>query len=619
MVLSVNIPLKPSEEAVVKFLLGLVFGSKKTQGTQSNRRECLRHDVFGASQLIRAILKKDKKNRKSWIVVCNLVYGNTIVLKQQVARLLYDAIRAKDMVTLSNYITEEEERKRKTRELIEEAIRDEKTPKKKRRSKAMERDDDYLITTPMPAMQALKQNITMADVVSSAHKVDNPWTGDELAPVTDEQYDMLYNMLEDSDGRLSFTNRTFIDRYSSNTAPENVLNVGMDMELDRPTYDNIQELYNTPRKENQIESVRDRFNENTDILRFGLIPILSNEGQKISLDEEMESARHRAIDTDLQIDSSQPRMEVPRLASEQISLLSDAQVVIPKKQRASRTPAKNQKDSEEQDVVGHMISLKSMHRMMEDFSSLHYSDTKHFLQKPKKFMSVKQLLDLVPFFLRENCDTKLWTVFDGKPKRHEKDSRSNVSNESMVSEPPSKRSRRSDYENLNLEPIDLSQMKVMMTPLKEKTPASSPIHRSELEPLAEVETARRMQEEFNYDDVIRNPISPRFNEQLSENMDNSVTPRQITDGSHRLGSDDRSAAVIRENLLAECQKAAPYTFSLESVFRPNVSRREAARTFYVTLELLKERELVVMQREPFDTIELQVEHEDSDDIATVEA
>uniref|UniRef100_A0A8R1J3R6 Uncharacterized protein n=1 Tax=Caenorhabditis japonica TaxID=281687 RepID=A0A8R1J3R6_CAEJA len=47
MVLSINIPLKASDEAIVKFLLGLVFSQKK-QNAVGSRRECLNHDVQAA-------------------------------------------------------------------------------------------------------------------------------------------------------------------------------------------------------------------------------------------------------------------------------------------------------------------------------------------------------------------------------------------------------------------------------------------------------------------------------------------------------------------------------------------------------------------------------------------
>ncbi|CCD61223.1 LEM-like domain-containing protein [Caenorhabditis elegans] len=51
MVLSIDVPLKASEEATVKFLLEIAFGSQKKLNLQSTR-QCLSHDVFQMPRVV---------------------------------------------------------------------------------------------------------------------------------------------------------------------------------------------------------------------------------------------------------------------------------------------------------------------------------------------------------------------------------------------------------------------------------------------------------------------------------------------------------------------------------------------------------------------------------------
>ncbi|KAF1766300.1 hypothetical protein GCK72_006256 [Caenorhabditis remanei] len=376
MVISFDVPLRASDEAVVKFLLGIVFGSQKKRNSSS--RECLRHDVNGACKIITWILQNHQK--RSFTVACNLIYGNTLVLSQQVARLLLDAVRAREVVAFTSYLAEEEERRKKTFEQMQSGFEDDfTTPKKKRRSKAVA-EDDYLLASPTPISIALKQNITMPDVFAMQRE-DDICVEDDLVPPTMEQFEMLYGML-DSENRNTTLDLTFLDRCASSSNARNPLDIAFDassqpnpidselqrptddFEFQRPTDEFISSQQRTPNKNDRTqEEIFDPAPELADILLYGRLPLLNEGGQRRSMEDEMEDARHHGISAEMDV-PLQP-MEVPRMISEPI-LLDPLDIdTFPRAPRPPRSAQKNQtaisseSDAAQDEGIRHKIPLAS--------------------------------------------------------------------------------------------------------------------------------------------------------------------------------------------------------------------------------------------------------------------
>lgn len=631
MVQSIDLPLKASDEAIVNFLLKVVFAPKK--GPQLSQRACLQHDVYGACKLISWIMQKDRRSPRSLTVACNLVYGNTIVLSQQVARLLLDATRAREIVAFTSYLAEEEERKRRTREQMGIGLDDDSTtPKKKRRSKAAD-VDDYLLVPSTPINMALRQNITMADALATPRD-DNILIEDDLAPPTEEQYELLYGMLN-SDNPNNSIDVTFMDRFSSsNNRREDVHNETLDFrrtrmddfEFERQTNEVIRTQQETPMKNNYTMPQDDEIFEPhaalADILRYGRLPLLEQGENVRSMEQEMDDARHRGIHAEF--GTPMHRFEVPHIPSH-ISLDDDVIIppisVTPRAPHVSRKLAQatfnisNATDNTSLDQNKFRISLKEMNNMMEDYSSLHYDNASSLRMKLKKPMPLAELLGTVPYFMRKHCNDVLGEQFPTRSIRFDPSIKPNVS----VSD--DKESDEEEEETLripaaplrhnfdDLEPINLSQLKFMETPLREHSPISSP---------------RRPQYEF--DDVMLE--QPRHEEPL---MDNPISPLKYQDdqllddpfncartfGSVFTGSnaEDKSSTTIREELLSECEKMSPYSFQLDYMMEVDrTSRREAARTFYVALELLKERSIKATQVTPYGPIDLIIAGNDLDDL-----
>ncbi|CAB01150.2 Rad21/Rec8-like protein C-terminal eukaryotic domain-containing protein [Caenorhabditis elegans] len=599
MVISIDVPLKASEEATVKFLLGIVFGSHKKLGLQSNRRECFRHDVLQASKLIQWILSNERKNRRSLSIACNLVYGNTIVLSTQVARLLQDAIRAREIVAFTSYLAEEDERKRKTREQMEGD--NSKTPKKKRRTMVEE-----FPLTPTPISVALKQNITMPDVLS-LHKNDQINVEDDLAAPTMEQLEMMYGMLE-SENRNTAIDLTFIDRYSSNDCRQNVHNLNLETDFQRPSDDFIRSQLMTPTKSIPQEEEFQPATHLKEMLLFRQLPITLDETERRrSMEEEMEEARNSGINTEF---IPPQQMDVPRLVSENMDL--DDEVSIPiriPKVPLSATKKQTSENEGAEEGINYKIPLREMHHIMEDYSSLHFKDPEPLYRKTSKVMNLKELLNPIPYFLRKGCNTDMWDLFKVKTRKFDSTIGHDVSDtEEEDEDEETERRNRLKAELEPLETIDLSQMKFMTTPLKDKSPILTPVHRpEEIEFREELELPRFEQ----FEPMNVNPISPKMEEPaLFEDNWNSK-PTWSNTSSENIAD----ALTIRGNIIRQLDDKSPFEVTLDSMIPvAATSRREAARTFYTVLELLKERKIKATQRAPYENIDLLLSTDDSEDI-----
>uniref|UniRef100_A0A1I7T7D9 SNF-related serine/threonine-protein kinase n=1 Tax=Caenorhabditis tropicalis TaxID=1561998 RepID=A0A1I7T7D9_9PELO len=313
----------------------VVFAPRK-MSTDANRRECLRHDVRGACRLIKWIAREDRANTKSLTVASNLVYGNTIVLSHQVARLFRDALRAKGVVAFSSFEDEEEDRRRRTREQMMGFDEESKTPTKRKRKSKAGVDDSLLVAVPgTPISTALRQTITMPDVFAVSRNDDIAVCDDLITP-TNEDYEMFYGMLRSEDPEMEIPDYTFIDRLSQPNH-ENVMNETMDFQ--RPSGDFIQNQMETPRKSRPrpIDDLDDLEQLEphpglADILLYGRLPLLETERRRTSLEDEMESARAQGHDFE-----TPQRLEPPRLPSERMELETD--LVIPRStRRMPKTP-----------------------------------------------------------------------------------------------------------------------------------------------------------------------------------------------------------------------------------------------------------------------------------------
>ncbi|EGT35477.1 hypothetical protein CAEBREN_25861 [Caenorhabditis brenneri] len=576
MVQSVDLPLKASDEAIVNFLLKVVFAPKKS--LQLTRRAFLQHDVYEACKLITWIVQKDRRNPRSLSVACNLVYGNTIVLSHQVARLLIDAVRAREIVAFTSYLAEEEERRRRTREQMEiDLDTDYTTPKKKRKSKAAE--DEYLITPQTPISTALKQNITMPDAFATP-RIDF-MIEDDLMPPTEEAYAMLYGPMNSENPNNDF-DLTFMDRFSSShIRREDVHNETLefvktrldDFEFERSSNELIGTLHETPVKNNytmiQDDEIFEPHPALADVLRHARLPLFGEQEERRSMEQEMNDARLRGID---EILPEQNKFRIP---------------------------------------------LKEMNNMMENYSSLHYDHPSAFRPKRKKPMPLAELLNTVPYCLRKNCNKELAEQFPKRATRFDPTIRPNVSSdEEEEEEEENLRNSAAPQQNFDdLEPINLSQLKFKETPLKVQSPIASPLRAQfDFEDL-QMEQPRRQEEP-----PLENPISPvkyQDDQFLDDPYNYARSFGTVYTGSN---SEDKTADTIRENLFMECEKVSPFSYQLDLMVDINkTTRREAARTFYVALELLKERAIKASQITPYGPIDLTIAAHDSEDLEELAA
>lgn len=95
--------------------------------------------------------------------------------------------------------------------------------------------------------------------VASIQKDTSPFLEDDLEPVTEQQLEMLYGLLDPSDRPSSFVRkrntekeRTFIERFSSDEDRRKSLFVDVDFEMHRQSHDQVFEQYQTPRKSSPV-------------------------------------------------------------------------------------------------------------------------------------------------------------------------------------------------------------------------------------------------------------------------------------------------------------------------------------------------------------------------------
>ncbi|CAO4360256.1 unnamed protein product [Caenorhabditis nigoni] len=649
MVLAVDIPLRPPERAVLEFLLSVVFGPQRKLSTYTSRRSCQRHDVAAASRIIRLYLDRGRR-KNGFTDACHLVYGNTIVLSTQVARLLRDATRAKELLSYSSYLAEEEERRRRTREQMENGLIDNsKTPKKKRRSDGAD-EDEFAMKSPVSV--ALKQDITMRDVLGTP-QIQNIEIDDDLAPATVDDLALLYGFLGSEATQID---KTFIDQQSSSAA-KNREELIQDFDFDapppppRPTFappidddfefqrlsdEMIQQSHQTPvKKRRSGERTFEPGPHLAEVLLYGRLPLVD---ERRSMEDEMEDARQHGINNDNQ-DIPSALVDVPRLPS-QISLDDIPFPSRPPRRTPFKTPQNTRKarfdvyngevDPTQADNNRFRIPLREIHRMMEDFSSLHYEDGKMLRVKPAAKSTVKELLKPVPYFIKDRRNADTWDVLDvGYKKPNSNISGNDVSDDEDETEPSSGSRRPKKYKNL--EPIDLSNLNFSMTPLK--SPRMSP-----LRPAVDMEDLERPRDytdvppEFDFprpEDVHHVPGDVPEEIEFPRREDNGSNITKIYDDV-MLDEDpfpafktfeppsagDKPAAAIREELLRQCEEESPYPIQLDSMTPvATTSRREAARTFYAVLDLLKNRRIEVTQVSPFGQIDVQISAEGSEDLS----
>ncbi|UMM10122.1 hypothetical protein L5515_000037 [Caenorhabditis briggsae] len=656
MVLALDIPLRPPERAVLEFLLGVVFGPQRNLSTYTSRRSCQRHDVAAASHIIRLYL--DRGRRKSGFTdACHLVYGNTIVLSTQVARLLRDAIRAKELLSYSSYLAEEEERRRRTREQMENGLIDNsKTPKKKKRSNGAD-EDEFAMKSPVSV--ALKKDITMRDVLGTP-QIQNIEIDDDLAPATVDDLALLYGFLG---SEATQVDKTFIDQQSSSAAKnrEELIQdfdfdvppppprqsfappIDDDFEFQRLSDEMIQQSHQTPvKKRRSGERTFEPGPHLAEVLLYGRLPLVD---ERRSMEDEMEDARNHGINND-NLDVPSALVDVPRLPS-QISLDDIPFPSRPPQRTPFRTPQSTRKakfdvyngevDPTQADNNRFRIPLREMNRMMEDFSSLHYEDGKMLRVKPAAKSAVKELFRSVPYFIKDRRNADTWDVLDvGYKKPNSSISGNTVSEDEDEIESSSGFRRPKQYKNL--EPIDLSNLKVSMMPLKETSPVMSPLRPVvdgiDMEDLERPRDHNDVPPEFDFprpEDVHREPGEVPEEIEFPRREDNGSNITKIYDDA-MLDEDpfptsktfeppsagDKSAATIREELLRQCEEESPYPIQLDSMTPiETTSRREAARTFYVVLELIKNRRIEVTQVSPFGQIDVQLSAEDFEDLAVL--
>ncbi|EGT35446.1 hypothetical protein CAEBREN_15567 [Caenorhabditis brenneri] len=586
-----------------------------------------------ACKLITWIVQKDRRNPRSLSVACNLVYGNTIVLSHQVARLLIDAVRAREIVAFTSYLAEEEERRRRTREQMEiDLDTDYTTPKKKRKSKAAE--DDYLITPQTPISTALKQNITMPDAFATP-RIDF-MIEDDLMPPTEEAYAMLYGPMNSENPNNDF-DLTFMDRFSSShIRREDVHNETLDFvktrlddfEFERPSNELIGTLHETPVKNNytmiQDDEIFEPHPALADVLRHARLPLFGEQEERRSMEQEMNDARLRGIHAEFDVPTN---LDVPHIPSH-ISL--DEDVLIPPVQSTPKTPRtprrlgptpfrnRNLEDEILPEQNKFRIPLKEMNNMMENYSSLHYDHPSAFRPKRKKPMPLAELLNTVPYSLRKNCNKELAEQFPKRATRFDPTIRPNVSSDEEEEEEEEENLRNSAAPQQNfddLEPINLSQLKFKETPLKVQSPIASPLRAQfDFEDL-QMEQPRRQEEP-----PLENPISPvkyQDDQFLDDPYNYARSFGTVYTGS---SSEDKTADTIRENLFMECEKVSPFSYQLDLMVDINkTTRREAARTFYVALELPKERAIKASQITPYGPIDLTIAAHDSEDLEELAA
>ncbi|NP_001317850.1 Rad21/Rec8-like protein C-terminal eukaryotic domain-containing protein [Caenorhabditis elegans] len=382
----------------------------------------------------------------------------------------------------------------------------------------------------------------------------------------------------------------------------------METDFQRPSDDFIRSQLMTPTKSiPQEEEVFQPATHLKDVLRFAHLPIALDETERRrSMDEEMEEARNSGINTEF---LTPQQMNVPRIASEILEL--DDEVLIPRTiPKAPHSATKNQMAENEgaEEGINYKIPLRDMHHLMEDYSSLHFKDVEPLCRKTSKVMNLKDLLNPIPYYLRKGCNTDMWDLFKVKTRKFDSTiGRHDVSDTEDEDEEAERRNRREAEREL-LETIDLSQMKFMATPLKEKSPIMTPAHRpEEIEFREELEVPRLEQ----FEPMNVNPISPRMDEPalLEENWNSKPT------WSNPISENIADALTIRANIIHKLNSECPYEVTLDSIIPlAATSRREAARTFYTVLELLKEREIKAIQRDPYGNIDLLLSTDDIEDI-----
>lgn len=689
MVLSHDITLKPSERAVLEFLLGVVFGPQRKLSTFTSRRECLRHDVKAASEIIRAYLEKAKKKR-GFTDACHLVYGNTIVLAQQVARLLCDATRAREVLSYTFYLAEEEERRRRTREQMEKGIVDETPRKKKRRSKE---NEGFVLESPMTAHTADRQLITMRDVFA-VRMEDNILPEDDLVPPTSEDFGMLYGLMGSE--AVPSIDTSFLDRQITSSARRNLQNeiatiddfdeppvrtpsnpaivpqnlFEDDFEYQQPRYEDIRPPVVEVARQEEPEELFDAAPHLSHLLLYGRMPLLEEGQQRRSMEDEMDDAREQAINAD---PPSQPPPDAfPRVSTtsthfsmEEISPEDVYRQVgtprVPRTPQTPRTPRPNMynytgNDSLLDAQTRFRIPLTAMHRMMENFSSLHYENgTTHLVKKQQK-VTLKELMRPLPYVLQKGCHEDLLDIFNVGTRRCEPDvGNSGLHDEEEEEQPmeenletPQNRRRRQPKLS-NLPEIDLDNLAFYSTPLKSPKP-SSPLHQIEEDPIQQFENPREhriepppMEMDFDYppnpnpsntnlfvpdpepiEEVRRTP--QRSSIPGMERIETGAVLRDdpnyrfgMNRGFDRSASDDKTCAMFRSLILSECETASPYPIQFDSItpFK-STTRREAARAFYVVLELLKERRLKVVQISEYGQIDIRLSGEGSQDLEQLE-
>uniref|UniRef100_A0A1I7T7E0 Rad21_Rec8 domain-containing protein n=1 Tax=Caenorhabditis tropicalis TaxID=1561998 RepID=A0A1I7T7E0_9PELO len=251
-----------------------------------------------------------------------------------------------------------------------------------------------------------------------------------------------------------------------------------------------------------------------------------------------------------------------------------------------------------------------MHRLMEDCSELHHRNTSVFLPTQRAKTPAKDLLQNVPFLFQKGCNKDLLELFQRRPTKYV------AFNGVEEVEEEEEQAPRLE----TLEPIELSQLKFKQATLN-PTPRESPVHRPEYafdmemveQPRHEeppVSSHEQIQNHGFMDDAILEEVRrDQYEEQTADRFSDRNGPRSSPP------SNDKSAAEIRETMLAEMYSKSPFGIHLDSLLDlENSTAREAARTFYVALELLKERQIKVNQIDAFGPIDLWISGHDSEDL-----
>ncbi|CAI5437922.1 unnamed protein product [Caenorhabditis angaria] len=579
-----------------------------------NKRNVMQHDVRSSCKAIVSMIEKSQANREllSLYIMAQLVYGTTVLFSRQVQYLFIDANEL--VAAVKNHylinMPKKEVKKRKGKN-VEENDEDFQTPRKRSKKKISDDDDLDLDCSPKLLLsQARPDLITLREQLPVASNLFDVNLVDDLVPISDADFNNMYQPMsltftdyQKSSGTGENNNDNPIEeiRNANSFLDENLL------PIQPPDVEFLQQAITTPVKNRSDDGRMMPAPGLEDILSMGFENFrkpISNDS--MDLEEELEHLKqmnHQREDQPF-IPPSTPEI-VARPASFELSDLTPSELM---KQTPLRTPAKRGRKCGDT-----QITHTEMREMQNDYDSLLQTSEKYRVKIKKSYeLSLKELMDPKPIVNKYNTlapeIAEMYRSILEKPAKFDPNMGTWIDDKVESDDEDGEISTAKSRPNLPMVELDMENLKFLATPIKvQQTPP---------------ETPRRNANDLQLDEIPQ--ISPLFATPLRSIPDidygnqtrfsDSLNKIQSPLNSQGPSPNDIPGSEIREKIVKACEYRAPFPAALDDVLNYDDGKRIAARTFYVLLEMTKERIInVPVQEEPFGTIKFNLRTEDTED------